>query len=565
VAPGGKYVSLESLLETFRQDGIDSEGHFTLNPIRARELLEQFQLPEPAYYVLHIVSFLIGAGAKQLDILSTRSQLRFEATGIELDHQTIASPFSVLLKGQAEPHLAELALGLNIILGQKGGRATLRHDKWRARYSPDTIEVEESRPAPTFNLICKPRCCQNGPDRELQLIDLAFRWSPIPIKLNGLSLPDPRGKETTNGLQILLWNPEQPLLVSPEASNRLTKPIQAPFSALIQVGKLRPEFRIVCLGREYPRPLPWSYILPNWRLDITVASDRFKKDLSQQDILENELFSNLLSSLRNQLEAATQLLLSHIPPFPGSEDLVDDLVEHLFRQGQVQEALRFQNKLSEHLASSEGTFQKGKALYRLALLESRLGKRSTQKLQLGANILRSLPLDRPLEPEWSMLKAEMAFLENQDREAEVNALAEREDTPTEIKEHCLRWLICLQNQDLLTRAWRRLRLADCAYETGRLEEALAQIELSQEEAISFDDRNLLLQSTELKAMVASRAGHLEKALEHFGRHLSILRQTHGQYDLRLGLTLKRLAALLKHAGQKKQAKEYLAWSKRLQA
>ena len=365
VAPGEKYASLDNLLEAYRGEGVDSEGHFTLNPIRARELLEQFQLPEPAFYVLHLVSFLIGAGAEQLNISSTRSQLRFEATGVELDHSTIASPFSVLLRDQAQPHLAELALGLNIILGQSKGEVSLKYDKWKARYTPDAIKVEETRRDSTFSLECSPRCCENGKDRELTLIDQLFRWSPIPIKLNGLSLPDPRTRETTNGLQIYLQNTDHPLLVTNEASNRLTKPIQAPFSALIQVGRHKPGFRLVCLGREYPRPLPYSFILPNWRLDITVASDRFKKDLSQQDILENELYSNLLDSLRDQLEHATQLLLSHVPPLAGSEELVDDLIEHLFLNNRTEDALKFQKELSDHLSMSEGSFAKGKALTHL--------------------------------------------------------------------------------------------------------------------------------------------------------------------------------------------------------
>jgi tetratricopeptide (TPR) repeat protein len=565
VASGEKYKSLDSLLDAYRTEGIDSEGHFTLNPVRARELLEQFQLPEPAHYALHLISFLIGAGAQQLEIFSTRSQLRFEATGAEVEHATIASPFSVLLRGQTEPHLAELALGLNTILGQKGGEVALRYGKWKARYTPDAIEVEEARQEPTFTLICKPRCNEKCKDRELQLIDQAFRWAPIPIKVNGLSLPEPRSKETVRGLQILLQNPEHPLVVTPDATNRLTKPIQAPFSALIQIGKLRPEFRVIYLGREYPRALPWSFILPGWQVDITVVSDRFKKDLSQQAILENELFSNLVASLRAQLEHATELLLSHIPPFRGSDELVDDLVEHLFHSGKARQAIQFQKKLSEHLALSDGTFEKGKALYRLALLEGSQGRNSHQKLQLGANILSSVHVDDPLEPKWSMIKAEMAFLGGHDVEAEVEALVVRDETPVEILEHCFRWLIKLKSKDLGARAWHRFRLANCAFSAERLEEAQSQLELSEIDAAQFDDPDLLLRSVELKAKIAAQAGHLEKAMELFGRHLSMLRQTHGQYDLRLGLTLRRLVLLLQHAGQKKQAKEYLAWSKRLHA
>lgn len=559
---GERYRSLEGLLEAHRLEGVDSEGQFTLNPARARELLEQFQLPDPAHYAMHITSFLIGAGAGTIEISSYRSHLQFKAHGVSLDESTIRSPFSVLLRGRSEPRLAELALGLNTILGQKGGEVVFTLDSWKARYTSQSIEVTSIEPVDHLTLICKPRC--GGRDRELDLIDQAFRWSPVPITLNGVSVPEPRTRESARGLQIWLHNPEHPIAVSSNATNRLTKPVKAPFSALIQIGKFKPGFRIVCLGREYTRNLPWSFILPQWQVDITVASDRFSKDLSQQEILENELFHNLISSLRAQVEMATMLLLSHVPPLRGSEELVDDLVEHLFQSGQTEAAYAFQNRLCQQLSLGEASLEKGRAIYRLALMESSWNEEDSAKFELGTNILYNFRNIAPHEPDWSILKAEMAFSGSRLQDAKVERMANRESTPLEVQESCYRWLVGRNPEfHIPARAWHRLRLANCLYKSGRLEEALSQLDQSEREAATSADEELLLYSIELKAKVASQAGHLEKALELFGRHLSILRQTHGQYDLRLGLTLRRLAALLNHAGQKKQARKYLAWSKRL--
>ena len=563
MASSKRYDSLQSLLDGLRRDGVDSEGHFTLNPIRARELLEQFQLPDPAFYILHIMSFLVGCGARAVHVSSTRSQLRFEAPGAQIDQETMASPFAVLLSSKASPHQAELALGLNTILGQKGGEALLNYGRWSARYTPDDIKVEEGSAAEVLTMVCKPRCCGSGKDRELELLDQSFRWCPIPVKINGLSLPDPSVVYPTGGLQIFLKNPEHPILAGPDLPNRLTKPIEAPFSALIRIGRFLPRLRLIFLGREYHASLPWSFLLPGWQVDITIASDRFKKDLSQQAILHNELYSNLLSSLRVQLEKATELLLTHVPPCNGSEELVDDLVEDLFRNNQSEIAFAYQKKLSEHLALKENSLEKGRALYRMALMESACGQNSQQKLHLAHNLLLAASTTDPMEPQWSMLKAEMAFTPNHQVESQVQGLVYRAETPEWVKEHCYRWLIELKGQDALSRAWFRLALAKCAYQAGRLDEASRQVETSEHEAAPFSVEEHKLQSVELRAKIASDAGQLERALELFGRHLSMLRQTHGQYDLRLGLTLKRLSALLEHAGQKKQAREYLAWSKRL--
>lgn len=541
---------------------MDSEGHFTLNPLRARELLEQFQLPEPAHYVLHIMSFLVGCGARTIQVSSTRSQMRFEAPGAEVDRETMASPFAVLLSNKALPYQAELALGLNAILGQKGGEAVLSDARWSARYTAESIEVDEASNSGPLTVVCKPRLSRGGKDRELELLDQGFRWCPIPVKVNGLSLPDPTLAYPSEGLQIFLKNPAFPILGGPDLPNRLVKQVDAPFSALIRVGRFLPRFRIVSLGREYLCSLPWSIALPGWQIDLTVASDRFKKDLSQQSILANEQYRNLLSALRVQLEKATELLLTHVPPCLGSEALVDDLVEQLFRSEQSELAFAYQAKLAEHLALKDNSLQKGTALYRLGLMEAAAGQRQG-RVQLAQGILHSLSPSDPMEPAWSMLKAEMAFAPTPLVESQVQGLVYRAETPNWIKEHCYRWLVALKGQDALSRAWHRLALADCAYRAGRLDEAKREVQLADQEAASFGNEDHKLQSVELRAKIAAEAGHVEKALELFGRHLSLLRQTHGQYDLRLGLTLKRLAALLEHAGQKKQAREYLAWSRRL--
>lgn len=562
-----KYNTLEQLLHEYKQNGVDSEGQFTLNPIRARELLEQFQLPEPSHYALHLLCFLVGAGAKSIEIFSTRTQLRFEAPGASLDKETLSSPFSVLLRSAAEPHLSELALGLNAFLGQEKGAVELRFQQWVAHYTHKNITLDEKSSSKVLTIEAGARFHENGVDRELALIREYFRWSPVPIKINGQSLPCPYPSGPSEGIQVHLENQDYPLLLESGEANRLSKKIEAPFSALIRLWRHRPSLRIVHLGRVYDCELPWTFFLPGWQVDITVNSDRFKKDLSQQSILGNDIYHNLLLTLRVQLEQACQMLLKQTPALSASENLIDDLVEHLFLKGNVELALDFQRRLSQSLSLNRDLLQAGKALYRLALMEKSLGQeQAAHKLQLGKGMLEGLRSPEPGEPKWSILKANMAFNSKAPHiEPQVQNLLLAADTPAVVKEQCYRWLLRQGHQDPLTQSWQLVCLARQVYEAGRAAEAEELLDGSQKllpsSASGHSQRDF--DALELRAEIAVSRGQLEKALELFGRLLAQLMEKFGQYSLKLGVTLERLVALLECAGKRKEAKEYKAWSRRL--
>lgn len=575
VEPRTKYNTLEQLLDDYKQSGVDSEGHFTLNPIRARELLEQFQLPEATHYLVHLVCFLVGAGAKGIAISSTRSQIRLEASGARVEKETLASPFSVLLRGGAEPHLAELALGLNTILGQDKGYAELRYDRWCANYSPSKIEVSEGSPTNLLTIVAGPRLESQGKDRELELIRELFRWCPVPIRFNGQSQQDPRPTSRCEGIEIYLKNDEHPLLLHVNSNNRLSREIKAPLSALIRVGRHRPGFRIIHLGREYRQEMPWQFVLPGWQIDLMVSSLEFKKDLSQQSILHNDLYFNVLASLRSQLESASALLLQQIPQLPGSEELADELVERLFQAGKIQQALDYQTRLAQELTLGANSLEKGRAIYRLALMEqavasadhSRAPRAPATQPHLGLGVLQSLRCREAYEPKWTILRCKMAYDPKPPQvEAGVQEMLFRSDVPPVVKEQCYRWLLVHGHRDRNSLAWYRVCLARQIYEGGRIAEAeavLAEAEEELENSLLHNNSERYLSSLELRAEIAAELGQLETSLELFAGLLAGLRERHGQYNLRLGVTLERLAVLLDCAGKKKQAKEYRAWSKRL--
>ena len=565
-----KKDTLEQLLHDYRQNGVDSEGQFTLNAGRVRELLRQFQLPEAAQYVLHLLSFLVGAGATGISVRSSKTQLRFEAVGASLEEQAARSPFSALLgSNEPEPHLLELALGLNALTGVEGGEARIAYAGWEATYSSVFIEVKEHNPTDHLSITTGPRLTDLSQEREIELIKETFAYCPVPITINGEPIPQPPEPATDCGLEIHLRNGHYPLRLQNDAatrkgwrsgsSMRLTKPIGAGFSALLRIGREAPGFRVIHLGRLYEMPLPWTYDVPGWRVDITISSDRLKKDLSQQAILENAQYQNLLKSLRLQLEFASIFLLSKIPPSQCSDELVDDLVEYLFHSGKSEQALKFQRALAQHFSQQSDSLQKGKAFYRLALME-RDQAHSPSLLEKGREVLATAAETEIGQSRRSRFAADMAFAEfPRELQAELSNLLTRQGEPGWFKERCCRWF--LQHSPPEDKAGYRVRLARLVFEAGRPLEALAHLEEAAAEG--YGDPGEEARATELRAEIAAERGHLAESLKLFESHLTALRDRYGQHSLRLGLTLVRMAKLLDHLGESKQARSYREWSKNL--
>ncbi len=567
VKPQAKYATLDQLLHEYRQNGVDSEGQFTLNPVRARELLEQFQLPEPSYYALHLVSFLIGAGARAVSIFSSKGQIRYEAPGAQLDTDTLKSPFSVLLKSGASAHLSELALALNTVLGQPNTRVEVSYGKSLATYTSEEIRVVGIAPTEPPTIQVKARFGKPGADRELELIREAFRWTTVPIRINGQGIPIAGYTHQEEGLELHLQNSKYPLLLGNKVEHRVTKPVTANFSALIRVGRHRPGLRLVFLGRDYGKPLPWDLQVPGWQVEVTVNTDSLKKDLSQQDILENELYKNLLAALRNQLEWATAFLLTQLPPPDSAEPLVDDLVEGMFQAGQVDQAFAYQSRLVQSLGLIQDKQKKGKAIFRLALMQERRGEADASQQRLGLELLRAAQSHDPIEPDWTILKARMAFQSpSVELVQAVNRFLTGRSVPLAAKEHCYRWLLKNGQRDPRETVVYRVELSRQIFETGRPAEALSELETaySGEEGKALSENvDLGLRAARLRGEIAAQMGQMESSLKYLGIYLNGLREQHGQYSLQLGTTLEQLALILDHLGQGKQADEYRAWSKRL--
>ena len=556
---------LDELIDEYRQDGVDSEGHFTLNPARGKELLEKFQLPEPALYVLHILSFLIGAGATQILIKSSKAGLQIQAPGAVASEEAVRSPFSVLLKNSAEPFRSEWAMGLNTLLAQPEGKAQLTSGCCSGTYTGGSIEFEELEETSTLQISLWPR--MEG-ERELELVREHFKYSPVPIKIDGISLAKKRYFKPLVGLEVHLKNGRYPLVLASNEQNRIEKVMEAPFSALISIGKHAPVFRVICLGRSFEQVLPWGIQVSGWCVQVTVCSDQFEKDLSQQNLLLDTRLANLQSALRVQCEQATEFLLTHVPPLSGSEILVDDLVESEFHRGDKKKALLFQRKLAKAYALKSATLSKGKALYRLALIEQRLNERSPGlNTEFAKEGLLGIRCSEQSEPQWSVLKAQLAF--SQPHTALIQRAVDWQDdlgNSSESLEYVSRWILALADSSWEQKRASRIGLARQLFASDRVFDAIAEIELAlegPEKELSADMVNHR-QALELGGEMYAELGLLEPSITHFARLLDFQsREMYGEHSKELGLTLKRLAHLLRLAGKTRQAKEYEAWSQRL--
>jgi hypothetical protein len=555
VAGSSPDETLEKLLADYRQSGVDSEGRFTLNPARAREMLERFQLPEPAFAALHLVSFLIGAGAREVKIRCQGDGLVYQAPGAKVEAEPLASPYSALLKSNVPPYLSELALALSAIHGQRGS-LQLCSEQFTATYSPEEVTLGEPSPGEELRLTVSL-----GGARELQLIREHFVLSPIPLVINGEPLVAPEGCWSPAVLQVSLESAQHPLPELPAAALQLRQSTRAGMSALLRLGRQASGARVLFLGRLYTVPLPWECQLPGWQVEAVLCTDRLHKDLSQQSLREDQTFRNMFAVLQQLLESALLQLPLTVWQDRESQALWDAVIALLAQRGELELACQRQQALLRVLTTAPDDQRKANALLRLGLLmnlrHNGSGSGYTDEAELI--LMQEEPWDASL---WT-LKARMGLARaTPELETAVQQLAEDRRTTPQDRLDALAWL---QRRALAKKTPRRAelacRLARGLQELGRSSLALRELESYQ--AMIERDPELQQESLEVAAQAWAELGYHDRAVESLGRLLKLQRDRYGQYSLRLGLTLTRLAALLKHLGQERQAREYRDWSQRL--
>ncbi|MBX3172509.1 MAG: tetratricopeptide repeat protein [Candidatus Eremiobacteraeota bacterium] len=286
------------LSQYLEQGEFDSQGRFTMDPARARELLRDYALPNPRHYVLNLVCFLIGMGACVVHLRAQAGHLEIRGEGVVLPRELLANPLEGLFSGRDQPALRELALGLNAALGV-AGTVRLRSGGHEGRYSKEFALGEFAGEETVFTVECRP-------GGELEALAGVFIECPVEVWSQGrrvsasLAAPDSCFVlELGGGLS----GGEHP------ARHQLAH--SAPLQASLWLGDLPETCRWIYLGRGYEMPLPFH--LEGLGMQMWIACAELDRDLSLQSIVENERYERicayLQAQLRRGLDEALELFL----------------------------------------------------------------------------------------------------------------------------------------------------------------------------------------------------------------------------------------------------------------
>lgn len=567
--------TLEDFIGKLSDAGVESEGEFTLNPERARELLRSFQLDNPYRYILHLVSFMVGFHPPEINLTTTNSQgqhrITLTAAGVELAPEDLANPFLGLLRRGKGRHFEELAIGLNAATGIEGCAVVISSGKSIGSYAGDKIVTDTSQGHVEGTRIEILRPPTRKSQDEEAFVRQGFPHCPVPLVVN--AVPISGNLECQPGdFEWHLHNPHDPLWLMPN-EHRTVVSHTARFSALIQIGEVAPGLEIIHLGRSYLKTVPWALTGGGWRLRLTIATTRCKKDLSQLDILEEKTFHNLLNHIRNQfLDSLAQMLkpLSASPRPPS--DFLDLVIDHAFQGGAKDQAYQMQREQYQRVKESKNLLHRATASYRLGLMERQRGNPNAETL-IGAAAqdfaswraprdlwFEDFPVSPKVYAAWVQVRAHYYLGRHSEELAEQlfkHAFKARGCLPME--ELSLRWALELDNGR--GRAQERLRWGQVLHQLQRLEEARTVLEEAVRQAPSdgLKDPKIGWNITELLGQVCAELGHPKLAISHLSEVLEAKRDRYGNQSSELGLTLERLIVILEHTGDKQTAQHYRSW------
>ena len=337
------------LSQYLEQGELDSHGKFTMDPVRARELLRDYALPDARDYVLSLVSFLVGMKAGKIVVTGFSDRLEIRAEGLVLAAEVLANPLEGLFSGRSQPVLRELALGMNAALGL-ARRVLLRSGGLEGRYDQKFVVAEVGGEGTVVVVECPPT-------GELQAVEAGFRECAAEVWVQGKQVSTPLA--APNDCFVLelagsgLWLSEHP--------TRHVVAHPAPLQASCWIGDFPSRCCWVYLGRSYSTPMPWT--LAELGLQLWIACDQLERDLSLRKIVENDRYQRICEYIREQLarglDEVVELFLGGWRP-PALRPLVIHALEQAATKNQPALALELQQALGSATPLDR---------FRLALLE----------------------------------------------------------------------------------------------------------------------------------------------------------------------------------------------------
>jgi len=509
------------LSQYLEQGELDSHGKFTMDPVRARELLRDYALPNPRDYVLSLVSFLVGMKAHKVVVTGFSDRLEIAGHGLVLPPETLANPLEGLFSGRSEPVLRELALGMNAALGL-AKRVILRSGGLEGRYDQKFVVTEWTGEETLLVVECRPA-------GELQAVEASFSECGVEVWVQGKRVSSPLAAPTDCFVLELggsgLWVGAHP------ARHVTAHP--APLQASCWIGALPSSCCWVYLGRSYLMPMPWS--VGELGLQLWIACDQLDRDLSLQQIVENQRYQNVCEYVRQQLarglDEVVELFLGGWRPTP-LRPLVLHALEQAAAKNQPALALELQQALGADTPLDR---------FRLALLERRAAPEiEGTKEELWEAARAHLAMRGPLHHQTSQLlfrAGEKAY------QAEDFALAARCFGPYLATDP-------VRSEEV------RAQYGRCLLHQGQLHEARHHLTRAVR---GWGQQEWVVDAMENLAAVDAALGCPEEALNTL---VQVLERRQGRWGRRspaLGLVLHKLIALSSTLGHAKELAHYQKW------
>jgi tetratricopeptide (TPR) repeat protein len=514
------------LSQYLEQGHLDSHGRFTMDPARARELLRQYVLPDPSHYVLSLVSFLVGMGARSVEVKAFPDRLEVAGAGLVLPPELLANPLEGLFSGRDQPVLRELALGMNAALGL-ARTVLLRSGGREGRYAKEFTVAEFAGEETVFVVYSRPA-------GELEALAGQFCHCPVDVILQGQKVNTPLAPPPD--CFVLDLGGQGLAMLEPSARHVITHP--APVQASCWLGRLTPSCCWVYLGRSYQMPVPWS--LGDLGLQLWVACDQLDRDLSLQRVLANERYQRICDYLKEQisrgLDEVLELFLGGWQP-RQLRQIVLYALERAASGNQPQLALELQQALGVHSRVDQ---------LRLDLLE----RRTVAEIEVsGPDLAEAARAYQAIKGPRHHLTSRMLFRAGEQAYAAGDyAQAARFYGP---------YLAA----DPVRADQVRAQYGHCLLQQGKLQEA--RFHLSR--AIKAGgDRTWVVEALEHLASVDAALGNPQDAFQTLLQVLSRRQAVAGSRSPSLGLVLRKLAALSAELGDPKGVTQYEQWAATLE-
>ena len=304
---------LQEVLDDLRGPGTwDSKGSFTLDVSRGREKLARYRLPQPHYYVLNLVALGCLSGSKEIEVRIDSDEVEFHFEVDPLEGIELADLEAHALR-RGQPALFELAVAVQAARRLKLWRLLVRSGGQLHNLNSDD-PPQQSGPGFGFALWEKPgvrtaRKFMTGHREKEALLRARCEWCPLPLRLNDrLVNREPDCQDWTAVAKLkspaveLGGGPRVDLEVESEGG-------YAGYVALVFNGHGQ-DLKLVLSGVTFP----WPRKIDVPGLRGMIYSDVLRKDLSQQNILQDAVYEQL----HRQVEQLVERLWSRLPWPPGA-------------------------------------------------------------------------------------------------------------------------------------------------------------------------------------------------------------------------------------------------------